>query len=244
LSPGIEPSRDRSRWVWSGVAGAAVVAVLVAVEVHGHSSRAPFTAPRELGALRVMSVGTAADAYAVWEASGLRGRRVVVLTGRWSKPRNLREQPPSAEELAAGADALRLVDADSALFAAAQTGIARRFDVVMPPAALGKRLALVAERKHLQREAEAFSDPYDALERRFSSPRGFRPPAEPVLVLVEPSWFAEGTPADPVGWLRDLGAQVDLTLVALLDPVATTPQRAAANAYATALGAPFAEAPQ
>lgn len=190
-------------------------------------------------------VGDAAAAYRAWEAAGVRGRRLVVLTARWSKPRNLEEHPPAGEEVTAGTGRGRdMVDADSALFAAAQAGIARRLDVVMPPAALAGRLAEVSGRKALVREPGAFLLPYQAVERRFSTPEAFAAPTEPALVLVEPSSFQDGAPPHPAAWLASRGVVSDLALVALDDPIASNAQRAAARRFAESMGAGLVEVEQ
>lgn len=231
----------RARWAWSGVLAASAVLAALASDCHGLASRRPFEPPPDLRGVSWATVGDAADAYRVWEAAGVRGRRLVVLTGRWSKPRNLKERPPAPEELAAGSGGGDIVDQDSALFAAAQSGIARRLDVVMPPSALDRRLAEVAGQKALERSGRAFRLPYEALERRFSAPEAFAAPSETVLVLVEPSWFQEGAPPDPAAWLAGLGARHDLALLALDDPAAGDEQRVRARRLGTVLGAQLLE---
>jgi hypothetical protein len=62
-----------------------------------------------------------------------------------------------------------------------------------------------------------------------------------VLVLVEPSWFDDGAPPDPLAWLSSAGVVWDLALLALGDPVASVEQRQAALAYAQSAGARYWE---
>lgn len=231
---------DRARWAWA--IGPALVAatVLAALEAHGHDSRGAFAPPLELRGRRVLAVGTAADAFALWDAMAVRGRRVVVLTATWAKPRKPSEHPPLTTDDTSGG-ATPALEAGTALYAAARLGIARRLDVVMPPAALERRRAELGARKEITGEGLAFSARYEALERRFSPPEAFIAPAEPVLVLVEASFFAEGAPPDPLRWLASTGVDSDLVLLALDDPGATDARRAAARAYASALAIPIVE---
>lgn len=233
----------RRRLGWSLATALVAAGALASAQVHGRSSRRPFDPPAELRSTRVAQVGSAADAFRIWRAAGVHGRRVVVLTGQWSKPRNLKTQPPTPEEVEAmRGGGLEIVDSRSALFAAARVGTARAFDVAMPPAAFTHRLGEVSGQKALEREDGAFRLRFDALERRFSTPRAFAAPDERVLVLVEPSWFAEGAPRDPLAWLLSRGVAWDLALLALEDPAASVEERDAALAYTRSAGVPFLEA--
>jgi len=238
--PAAEP---RVRWIWAGAISALAATALAAAEIRGRSSRVPFEPPPEAQGQRLGMVGSAADAFRIWRAAGLRGRALVVLSGQWSKPRNLRDQPPTPEELAraqASGDT-EMLDARSALFSAARLGIVRGFDVVLPPAYFTFRLGEASGRKELVREDGAYRLHYGGMERRFATPRGFTAPAEAVLLLIEPSWFTDGVPTDPLTWLRSRGASWDLALLALDDPAATPEQRQAALAYGQASGAAFWE---
>ncbi len=233
----------RSEWLWTGGLAALALLALGGAEARGRGARTFFAPPPEFRGGRWAMVGDAGQAFRVWRAAGLHGRAALVLTGRWSRPRSLRERPPTPREMAAGPGGpAEAVDADSALFAAAQLGIARRLEVVLPPAVLERRLGEVAGRKELVRERGAYRLPYEAVERRFSAPEAFAPPGEPVLVLVEPSFFQAGAPGDPAAWLASRGAAFDLGLVALEDPAADAGQREAARLFAAAQGAVFVEA--
>jgi len=219
-------------------------AAALAAEAHGRGARVWFQPGQGDLASRLVAVPDALAAAGAWQAAGLRGRRLVVLSGQWSRPRNPRREPATAEEIAAGrvtADGL-VLEARSALYWAARSGLVRAIDVVMPPETLERRLAEVRGRKELRLEGGAFRLPVEGLERRFSTPAGFTPAGEEVLVLVEPSWFGAGAPPDPLGWLRDRGARWDLALVALADPAATAEQRRLAQEYGVAAAARFGEA--
>ncbi len=63
-----------------------------------------------------------------------------------------------------------------------------------------------------------------------------------MLVLVEPTWFTGGAPADPLAWLSSLGVRWDLALVALEDPAASGVERLAATSFVEAARVPFIEA--
>lgn len=244
MLPGRAEVRRRLRW--AAALAALAAAAVVASEAHGRSSRLPFDPPPELRGHPWASVGDATSAFRVWRAAGVRGRWVVVLTGRWSRPRDPREVLATAEELlAAGGRGSQLpdfVDVENALYAAAQVGIARRFSVAMTPGSLARR----AEESRAQPDfapdgGDAFRSPYHGLARRFSTAARLEAPTEPALVLVEPSFFADGG-ASPDRVLRERGVSFDLALVALDDPAATDAQRAAASAFVASVGAPFVEA--
>jgi hypothetical protein len=233
-----------ARLLWVGAIAVFAAATFASVELHARASRVPFRPPAGLRERPLAAVGDAADALRIWRAAGIRGRRLVVLTGQWSKPRDLKTQPPTPEELAAaGAGGeLELLDARSALFTAVTLGIVRGLYVVMPPAAFSQRLGEVSGRKGLERGDGAFRLAYDGLERRFSTPRAFVAPDEPVLVLVEPTWFTEGAPPDPLAWLAAAGVRCDLALLALDDPAASDEERQATSSFAQASGVPFLQA--
>jgi hypothetical protein len=231
----------RVRWIWASAIAALAAAALAAADAHGHGSRVPFDPPPELEGQRLGMVGNAADAFRVWQGALLRGRRLVVLSGQWARP--VEREGGKGADGGPAADQGAPVDPRSALFAAARSGLVRALDVVLVPAAFASRLQEVSGRKELVREDGAFQLPASTIPRRFALPRAFAAPPEPVLVLVEPSWFAEGAPPDPLAWLRDGGATWDLALLALEDPVATAAQRQAALAYGQAVGARYWEAP-
>jgi len=242
--PDATPSPPRRRpLAWAGALLAVALAVAASAEARGRGARRLFEPGEDTGPSRVGMVDDAAGAYRIWREAGLRGRHLVVLTGQWSRPRNLKNQPPTPEELAAAQAMgdLELLDAQSALFSAGRVGMVRRFDVVMPPAAFSQRLGQVRGQKELQRGDGVFVLPYQGLERRFSTPRAFAAPEETVLLLVEPSWFGPGVPPDPLGWLAGLGLRWDLALIALGDPVAQGEERQAALALGQAAGARFWE---
>jgi hypothetical protein len=241
-----DPSTIRLRW--AAACTALLLLVVASLQARGHGARVPFDASRELGGRPWASVGDAGDAVRVWMASGLRGRRLLVLTGRWSRPRTLENAPVSEADLARGlslsAAPLDLLDADAALWTAGTRGIARSLDVVMPPAAFARRRAEVAGKHGFRPRAGGFALPFDAYERAFWTPDGYRPEEESVLVLIEPSFFEPGAPPDVARWLRRLGVRFDLALVTLEDPVATEDQRAEARRLVADVEAPFVEVPR
>ncbi len=211
----------------------AVVAILAAAaaERHGRTSRRALSGGPPGGAWGI--VADADEALRAWRAAGLEGRRLVVLTGRWSRP-------PSADRVPAApgpAPAPRAAAVRDALYLAARSGAVRAFDVVMPPEAFLRRRLKAAGLKEYAPGDGAFSQRFESVERRFSTVRGFRTPDELVLVLVEPSFFDGGVPADPSAWLRERGVRFDLALVALDDPEADDAQLAAARRAAQAAGA-------
>ncbi|HEY6099183.1 MAG TPA: hypothetical protein VIW03_07120 [Anaeromyxobacter sp.] len=234
----------RTRVAWALAVAALAIGAVGAMEVRGHSARRTFEPGADLQGRRVAVVGSAADAFRVWHAAGVRGRHLVVLTGQWSRPRSASPHgaPEQASEQAARGE--QGPDAASALFVAWRLGIVRSFDVVMPPAAFTRRLGEVAGRKGLSREDGAFRLRYDGVERRFSTPRAFAAPAEQALVVVEPSWFSDGASPEPLAWLAARGVSWDLAIVALEDPVATGEERLAAMSFARAAGAVRLEAVQ
>jgi hypothetical protein len=239
-----DPSTIRLRW--AAACTALLLLVVASLQARGHGARVPFDASRELGGRPWASVGDAADALRVWMASGLRGRRLLVLTGRWSRPRTLENAPVSEADLARGLSGapLDLLDANAALWMAGTRGIARSLDVVMPPAAFARRRAEVSGKRGFAPRPGGFALPFDAYERTFWTPDGYPPAEETVLVLIEPSFFEPGAPPDVGRWLRRLGVRFDLALVALEDPVATEDQRAETRRLVADVEAPFVEVPR
>jgi hypothetical protein len=240
--PDRSTASPRRKLLWALIVTVASGAAIAAAPLHGHASRIPFRPPPEMTGPPVAMVGDAADALRVWRTAGVRGRRLVVLTGQWSRPRDAKARPPTPEELSPRREGGDLVDAGSAVYAAGVLGIARRMDVVMPAAAFTHRMGEVRGLKGLVREDGAFRLPYHGLERRFSTTAAFVAPTEPALVLVEPSWFTDGAGPEPLGWLAERGVKSDLALVAMDDPAATAKERLAAEAFGRAAGASFLEA--
>jgi hypothetical protein len=219
-------------------------AAFASAEWHGRSSRVGFRPPPELAQRPMASVGNAADAFLVWRGSGSNGRRLVLLTGQWGGPRRAPATRPGTGDAGAARAALGSgaagdpLDAGSALYWAARLGVVRGFDVVMPPASFERRVAEDADHKAFRAEDGAYRHDLHGFWLRFSLPRAFAPPAEPTLVLIEPSWFAAGAPRDPLAWLSSVGVRTDLALVALDDPAASDEDRRAAAAYARAVKLP------
>lgn len=230
-------THSAARWIWTIGLAVASLAAVWAAEVHGRASRRPFPVDATGGDGPVATAASAADALMIWSGAGVHGGRMLVLSGQWSRPtRNPAHVPTPGRFASAAPVELDPRDARSALFLAARDGIARRLDVVMPPAAFTHRIGEVAGERQLVREDGAFRLPLNGIERRFSTPRGFIPFAEEALVLIEPTWFAGGAPADPLGWLRANGIRWQLALVALDDPAADDAHRRAARAYAAEIG--------
>lgn len=215
-------------------------AALASMELRGRAARVRFDVPVDLGAHRAAMVHSATDALRVWADTGVRGRRLVILSGQWAKP-SIARTHPSASATLASTWTSSAQDPSDAIFASTRLGIVRSLDVVMPPASFSRRLEEVSSTKVFVREEEAFRTTYSGLERRFSTPQGFVAPDEPVLVLIEPSWYAEGAPLDPLRWLASRGVTWDLALLALADLSATDAERLAASSYGRALGARFVE---
>ena len=216
----------RPRLMWTGAILIAAVFAAVGVELKAHGSRTTFSPPPDFRGARWAAVNDAGEAVRVWGEANLHGRKVVLLTGRWAQVRPEAIDPtarPSANQL----------DADTAVLAAARSGIARELEVVMPAAAFRTRLEEVGTPKELRRGDGWFTLPFHGYPRRFSVPEEAEVPREPVLALVEPSFFADGAP--PLeGWLRAKGFEVELGLVALTDPAATEAQRGKAILFAEA----------
>lgn len=245
-SPPPSPARSRTL-AWAAGVAACALATLLAAERHARGSRLLLEVPPELAGTAAFAVRDAGHALELWRVAGVRGRRLVLLTGQWSRPGarpaepgatgpsepSRPRDPPVGEEV---------VDARGALFAAARIGIVRGMDVVMPGLAFGRRLADVAGQKELRRGEGSFELDLNGVQRRFSTPRAFIPPEEPVLVLVEPTWFADGAPPDPLAWLAAWGVRTDLALVALADPMSGEDERRAAEEYARSARLPFVEA--
>jgi len=219
----VRASKVRLAWAAGIVLFAS--AAIAGAEATGQAARRAFDPPPEFGGKRWAFVPDAAEAVRAW-----------MLTGRWGRPGST-SQPAVVVARSQSGDAPDLLDADSALFAAARLGIAREMLVAMPPAALAQRLDEARGAKDARVGDGWASQPYHGYPRRFSSPAALRAPSDPALVLVEPSFLEAAGPAPIDAWLRDRGVEVDLGIVALDDPAATDAQRERARALADALGA-------
>jgi hypothetical protein len=224
---------------WIAAALAAAVLAAMALAAHGRASRTAFD-PAQAGGSRWVAVTDAGAALRVLYATGVRGRRALVLTGRWARPRSAVTSPDEALSTLTGPRDPAAESTD-AFFTLVHVGLARALDVVLPPNVFDLRLAEVAGRKEFQRVGGGFAQPFHALDRRFWTPRALVPPAEPVIVVVEPSFFGPGSPADVPGWLALRGVTYDLAVVALDDPAAQPLQRTAARALADSTRAPLLE---
>jgi hypothetical protein len=225
----------RPRLLWTSAIVLFTVAAAWCAEAKGHAARTTFSPPPEFGTVRWATVGDAGDAVRVWGEAGLHGRKVILLTGRWAQVKSMNRE--AVEAAAASGSSLDLLDADTAVLAAARSAIARELSVVMPPEAFQRRIDEVGGAKELSRGDGWFTLPFHGFARRFSVPGSVETPGEPVLALVEPSFFADGAPASPERWLRERGVEVELGLVALADPAATPEQRERAALFAQAAGA-------
>lgn len=227
---------SNARLAWAAGIVLLAAAAAASSEAVGRSARRGFDPPPEFGGKRWAVVPDAAEAVRAWMAAGVHGRPLVVLTGRWGRPASP-AQPALVVARPQSGDSPDLLDADSALFAAARLGVAREMHVAMPPAALALRLAEARGAKDARVGDGWASHPYHGYPRRFSSPAALRAPPDPALVLVEPSFLEAAGPAAIDAWLRDRGVIIDLGIVALDDPAASDAQRERARALAEALGA-------
>lgn len=225
----LSPHAIRGRLLWTAGIAIATVAAIVLAGWHGRQSRAAFHAPPELLRRPAAGVGSAADALVVWRGSGLRGRRLVLLTGTFGGSGRAEDAPG----LSGG------VTAASAVYFAARLGLVRAIDVVMPPADFERQRADDSAHKAFQPEAGAYRHDLHGFWLRFSLPGALLPPAEPAMVLVEPTWFRPGAPPDPLAWLSSVGVRSDLVLVALDGPAATESDRRAAAEYARSARVPM-----
>jgi hypothetical protein len=216
------------------------IGAAVAADQHGRASRLRFTPPDSFQGHRWGLIQDAAAATEFWSASGLRGRQLLVASGRWGKPVPQEVVAAMARAEAAGqiTPALeRASQVSGALFEATMRGVARELLVVMPPAAFGTRVAAIRAARETTVGAGWASQTYHGIPRTFFLPSQLARPGEEVLLLVEPSFFADGAPTDLVGWLEEKGVRFDLALIAAQDPEATPSQQEAAQALAASLGA-------
>jgi hypothetical protein len=213
----------RARLLWTGGLLALAAAAAVGAEIEGYGSRTTFSPPPDFRGARWAAVNDAGEAVRVWGEAGLHGRKVLLLTGRWAQVKSSDVEPGASPDL---------LDANTAVLAAARSGIARELEVVMPPEAFRARVEEVGAAKELSRGDGWFTLPFHGYPRRFTVPDAAVAPREPVLALVEPSFFADGAPAALEAWLREKGFDVELGLIALGDPAATDAQRGRAVLFA------------
>jgi hypothetical protein len=211
----------RGRLLWTVGIAMATVAALGLAEWHGRSSRVAFHPPEPLARRPVASVATAAEAFTVWRGSGVSGRRLMLLTGQFGETG---PAPDSTESKGA-------VNASNAVYWASRLGLVRAIDVVMPPADLERQRARDAPRKTFRPEVGGYRNDLHGFWLRFSLPGAVLVPEEPVLVLVEPSWFRLGASPDPLAWLSSVGVRTDLVLLARDGPGANDSDRRAAMEF-------------
>jgi hypothetical protein len=216
--------------------GVTALFTALASQAKGLGSRAPCTLPPALAGKPWAVVADAADAVRVFEAAGAHGRRLLVLTGRWATL----DQATTEGSPAAG-EAERLTP-DNAVFSAMKMGVARELSVAMPAPVLAQRLADIraARGKGITLGEGFFTHPFHGFERRFSLPEALAAGDEPVLVLVEPSFFKAGVSERVDQLLAARGVRVELGLLAAADPAASREEVERAAALALALEAPSA----
>jgi hypothetical protein len=229
------PSSRRLELIWA--AALALVSALAVAGVAWNASAARRVLEVPGGEARWIAVPDAGDALRAWVDLGLHGRRLLVLTGRWttlpfSSPKASGVNSPSPPLLDAG-----FLDVENVFLVAARLGTARALTVVLTPPAFAARREAARSGKDVELHDDWLVQRFHGYERRFTLPAALPPAAEPVLLLVEPSFFAPGVPPDPVAWLRERGVGFDLATVALGDPAATPEQAARALALARAHGA-------
>lgn len=234
MSSSPPPIAIRPRLAWSGAVALLALAAAAAAEARGRAARTAFQPPAGFGAGRWAEVADAAEAVRVWGAAGLKGRKLVVLTGRWAalQPTFFNAPPPASE-------AGDFLTPESAAFAAMREGIAREMTVAMPERAYRERLGEIrrARGKGVEVGDGWFRHRFHGFERRFCVPGALWPEPEPVLALVEPSFFDEENSTRVEALLRERGISLDLGLVAASDPAASPSQKARAQEFASAVAA-------
>jgi hypothetical protein len=248
------PVNAPARWALSGLILVAAAALLLATQSRGLAARR-VAGPARPPPLAWRPVADAGGAWRAWRQAGVHGRRLVVFSGRWSTIPASKAAPPDFPAIVASTavGALGVESAgtpETALLLAAMDGTARDLTTVMPPEALGRRLQATRGAPGLRADPGLIFHPASGYQRLILAcdlPVARTPAyAEPVLVLVEPSYLGDPACGDVEAWLAARGLTTDLALVALDDPAATDAQRAAARALAglpTALGTSHGAAP-
>lgn len=216
----------RARLGWTLAIALAFSASAASAWVAGRAGRSP---AGPVPPTRHAVVRDAGDALRHLGRSGVHGRVLVVLTGRWGALVSASSEGGGNELIA-----LDAATPANALLAAAQQGVARALEVVMTDGAFAARDEALAGARGVTRGPGWLEHPYLGFPRRFSTWAAMRPRPDPAVVVIEPS-FLEG----PAGGAEDLaarlarrGVRADLLLVALDDPAATDEQRRLARALA------------
>jgi hypothetical protein len=211
-------------------------AAALALDRHGHAARIAFAPPEDFKGQRWAVIQDAASAVELWSAAGLRGRRLLVATGRWGKP-VVADGAAAPSSPAPGGPSDRAGLVSGALFEATMRGVARELLVVMPDAAFASRVSAIRPARETTLGDGWARQPYHGIARAFYRPAALPRLDETVLLLVEPSFFAAGSPPELTAWLEARGVRFDLGLIAVQDPEATPAQEAAALELATRVGA-------
>jgi hypothetical protein len=227
----------RTQALWAAALLALAAAAAFAVDQRGHASRLSFTPPQDFQGRRWAMVEDAASAVELWAQVGVRGRRVLVATGRWGKPVTPDPAPIPPGSSAAGPPQDRAARVSGALFDATMRGLARDLVMVMPDAAFEARVAAIRPIPETTLGDGWARQPFHGIARAFYRPTTLPRLDEEVLLLVEPSFFASGSPPDLLAWLEDRGIRLDLGVIAARDPESTPAQEAAALELAARLAA-------
>lgn len=226
--------------LWSFVATGLLLAVLVLLTVAGRSGRGSGPLP----AKRVVIINNPEDTYRRWQGDGQRGR-VVIAASRWLNFVDINSsliipirnpQPLRVTNLAKGAEAQ--LSAKNFLNIAVLNGVAREIIHVVPEAEYPDRLAAVRAVEGAIARADDILVPHFGTPRRISTFKGFKVPAEPVLLYLNASFFKYHQPEELLEKLKKTGLQIDETVLCLSsdDSEVTAEERARLRRFAELAG--------
>lgn len=223
--------RTGSLLVASLALAAAAAGAVVALDRAGTKSRSMGQARPLSGALQPLVVSDARDLFSAWKTAGARGRTVVHVGAHLHLVPATEEIADEAPLAVPGTGALfaeyeHRLDGHNFLWVAIRTGLARRLFLVVPE--------MVFRKKHHEADLGGVEDRFDLLGTPIVVAAGLPAVREPVLLVVDASWFDVADGEALLAQVRRSGLTSDLVAVRLADD-ASAAARVRTLAFARAL---------
>lgn len=207
------------------VAGMVLFALATAWALDRHGRRARvFLPPGPSGEppLAAMVLDDPVAVYRWWRELGVAGRIVLYAGDRWSSlvppqlelPLENAAYPMAVVNPAAVIEREQLT-ADTFLYVASRTGVARRVDALLSPEGFREMRAVAADARNAAVEPDRLFMTSNGFPRTFYHSAGLRTAGEPVLLYVGASWFRTGTAEELGRALTRAGMRADVVAICL-----------------------------
>jgi len=197
--------------------GIAILAIasLIILDAYGKSRRVYHQAGRLTDSyIEKILVQTPGEAFTAWKDRGFTGRAVVYVAGEWARLDNAYDAPvsrPYPLRLFRLSDRWAPAELTSTnfLFSATLNRIIRKISVILPEDELKKVTDRARTTKDFQVNGDVLSFPYQGLQRRFTTSKGFKRESEPALLYVSASYFRSKGPEELYQNLVGTGLETD-----------------------------------